>query len=196
MQPRWPGVCVDHVNLRDASGDDEFRQFAAAVIAPLGRLAYSLCGDRDLAEDLVQTCLMKLYRAWPRIRLPEYADAYVRKTLLRCWLNEQRRPWRRVESRSGVLPDVGDERADPAALADLDGSKELLRRALDEVPPRQRATVILRYRMQLSVTETAEILRCSEGTVKSQAARGLETLRAAPERLEGAHPLVAKRSSS
>lgn len=174
--------------------DEEFRQFARSVIPPLGRLAYSLCGDRDLAEDLVQTCLIKVYRAWPRIRRPEYADAYVRKILLRCWLNEQRRPWRRAESRSGEVPDVGDERADPATIAELDGSRELLRRALDEVPPRQRAAVILRYRMQLSVAESAEILRCSEGTVKSQAARGLETLRAALERLEGSAPLAAKRS--
>ncbi len=116
------------MSLRNASGDEEFRQFARSAIAPLGRFAYSLCGDRDLAEDLVQTCLMKVYRAWPRIRRPEYADAYVRKILLRCWLNEQRRPWRRVESRSGVIPDVRDERADPAAMADLNGSLELLRR--------------------------------------------------------------------
>jgi RNA polymerase sigma-70 factor (sigma-E family) len=180
------------VSLRNTSGDEEFRQFAATVIAPLGRLAYSLCGDRDLAEDLVQTCLMKLYRAWPRIRRPEYADAYVRKVLLRCWLNEQRRPWRRVESRTGILPDVGDDEADPAAVAERTGSTELLRRALDEVPPRQRATVILRYRTQLSVTETAEILGCSEGTVKSQAARGLETLRAALTRLDETH--AAQRS--
>ena len=100
------------MSLSKTSGDEEFRQFAKSVIGPLGRFAYSLCGDRDLAQDLVQTCLMKVYRAWPRIRRPEYPDAYVRKVLLRCWLNEQRRPWRRLESRSGVLPDVGDQRSD------------------------------------------------------------------------------------
>lgn len=138
---------------------------------PLGRLAYSLCGDHHLAEYLVQTCLIRVYRVWPRIRRPHYADAYVRKTLLRCWLNEQRRPWRRAESRSGVLPEVGDERADPAGSVEWDGSEELLRRALDEVPPRRRATVILRYRMQLSVSETAELLRCSEGRSRAKPPR-------------------------
>ncbi|HEU5475336.1 MAG TPA: SigE family RNA polymerase sigma factor [Actinophytocola sp.] len=176
--------------MRDARGEEEFRRFAATVIPPLGRLAYSLCGDRHLAEDLVQTCLMKLYRAWPKIRRPEYADAYVRKTLLRVWLNEQRRPWRRAESGTGVLPEVGDQRSDPAALTERDAFSERLRRALEQVPARQRAAVILRYRMQLSVTETAELLRCSEGTVKSQSARGLDALRAAMTRQDADRPLA------
>jgi RNA polymerase sigma-70 factor (sigma-E family) len=184
MQPRRVGGCVRRVK------DEEFRRFAEAAIVPLGRVAYSLCGDRHLAEDLVQTCLLRMYRAWPRIRRPEYADAYVRKTLLRCWLNEQRRPWRRAESRTGVLPEVGHE---PAGM---DGSSDLVRRALAEVPPRQRATVILRYRLQLTVSETAELLGCSEGTVKSQAARGLDALRAALTRLDAEFAAAAKRSRS
>lgn len=175
--------------------DDEFRRFAAASIAPLGRLAYALCGDRHFAEDLVQTCLIKVHQAWPRIRRPEPADAYVRKVLLRCWLNEQRRPWRRVENRNGVLPDPADGGADPADAVGAAAMRELLRRALAEIPPRQRAVVVLRYWSQLSVTETAAAMGCSEGTVKSQAARGIDALRAALQRLGVPDAEIALRSN-
>jgi RNA polymerase sigma factor (sigma-70 family) len=76
-----------------------------------------------------------------------------------------------------------------------DHVKELLRRALAEIPPRQRATVVLRYWLQLSVTETAAILRCSEGTVKSQTARGLAALRVAVTR-QGGNAALARELSS
>jgi RNA polymerase sigma-70 factor (sigma-E family) len=169
------------VSARDE--DESFRRFAASAVVPLGRLAYLLCGDQHLAEDLVQTCLIRLYHAWPRIQQPDAVDAYVRKVLLRCWLNERRRPWRRSESRDGVVPDRPDDTADPALGVGSAHVRDILRRALAEVPPRQRAAVILRYWSQLSVTETAAALRCSEGTVKSQAARGLAALRAAVDRM-------------
>lgn len=168
------------MSLRRRSDDEEgFRQFAAGAVAPLWRLAYLLCGDRHLAEDLVQTCLIKMYQAWPRIERPEAVDTYVRRVLLRCWLTEQRRPWRRRELRDGVVPDREADWADPSLGVGLDQARDLLRRALAEIPPRQRAAVVLRYWSQFSVTETAAIMRCSEGTVKSQAARGLAALRAA-----------------
>lgn len=161
-------------------------------MVPLARLAYLLCGDRHLAEDLVQSCLVKLYRAWPRIESPDAVHGYARQVLLRCWLNECRRPWRRAESRTGIVPDQADDGADPALGVGPD-VKESLRRALAEIPPRQRATVVLRYWSQLSVTETAAILRCSEGTVKSQTARGLAALRAAVTR-QGGDAVLPKES--
>jgi RNA polymerase sigma-70 factor (sigma-E family) len=168
------------VNLRRRSDDElGFRQFAAGAFAPLWRLAYLLCGDRHFAEDLVQACLIKMYQVWPRIERPEAVDTYVRRVLLRCWLTEQRRPWRRRESRDGVVPEQAAERSDPSLGVESDQVRDLLRRALAEIPPRQRAAVVLRYWSQLSVTETAAIMRCSEGTVKSQTARGLAALRAA-----------------
>jgi RNA polymerase sigma-70 factor (sigma-E family) len=173
------------VSLRRTRDDEEgFRRYAAGALVPLARLAYLICGDRHLAEDLVQSCLIKLYRAWPRIERLEAVDSYARQVLLRCWLNERRRPWRRSESRSGVVPDQADDESDPALGMGSD-VKEFLRRALAEIPPRQRAAVVLRYWSQLSVTETAAILRCSEGTVKSQTARGLAALRAAVTRQDG-----------
>ncbi|MET1071622.1 MAG: sigma factor, partial [Umezawaea sp.] len=96
--------------------DETFRQFAASAIPAMGRLAYLLCGDGHTADDLVQASLIKLHRAWRRIDPPVSVDAYVRTVLLRCWLDEQRKPWRRRESRDGVIPDVADDRADPALL--------------------------------------------------------------------------------
>ncbi|WP_133903736.1 SigE family RNA polymerase sigma factor [Actinophytocola oryzae] len=159
------------------SDDDErFHAFVARSTAPLTRLAYLLSGDQHLAGDLVQNCLIRLYGAWPRIRDQDAVDAYARKVLLRCWLNERRRPWRNRESRDGVIPEHAVPADDPAGAVH---DKETIRVALDGLPPRQRAAVVLRYWSQHSVTETAAILRCSEGTVKSQSARGLAALRAA-----------------
>ena len=153
------------------AGDDaDFREFARARSLALRRTAYLLCGDWHLAEDLVQNTLVKLYRIWPKITRRGPVDNYARKVLLRCWLDERRRPWRCRERRDGVVPDR-------PAPAPEDGISGPLLRALAEVPPKQRAAVVLRYCADLPAAAVAEVLRCSEGTVRSQAARGLETLR-------------------
>lgn len=162
--------------------DDTFRRYAAEAIGPLGRLATLLCGDRHFAEDLVQISLIRIYRVWPRIHQTSTVDAYARQVLLRCWLTERRRAWRRREHRDGQLPDRPDDRPDPALALESIDVRERLRRALAEVPPRQRAALVLRYWAQQSVAETAAIMRCSEGTVKSRTARGLVTLREAMAR--------------
>ncbi|MGB3444519.1 MAG: SigE family RNA polymerase sigma factor [Actinophytocola sp.] len=161
---------------RDRSDDERFHVFATRSTASLTRLAYLLCGDQHLAHDLVQTCLIRLYQAWPKVRDKDAADPYARKVLLRCWLNERRRPWRRAESQDGHVPDTPAPERDPAGVMH---QKEVIRVALAKLPPRQRAAVVLRYWSQHTVTETATILRCSEGNVKSQSARGLAALRAA-----------------
>lgn len=172
-------MCVKTVQPRNADEEDTFRRFASGAADQLGRLAYLLCGDRHLAEDLVQSCLIKMYLAWHRIAHKDNAHGYARRVLVRCWLNELRTPWRRSESRDGVVPDIPDDGADPALDVGAGHVRAVLRRALGTLPPRQRATVVLRYWMQLSVAETAAAMRCSEGNVKSQSARGLATLRAA-----------------
>ncbi|HEX4223862.1 MAG TPA: SigE family RNA polymerase sigma factor [Pseudonocardiaceae bacterium] len=171
------------MSLRNSTGGDErneaFRRFAAESATGLARLAYLLCGDRHFAEDLVQICLIRMYRAWPRIWPLDAPTHYARKVLLRCWLNERRKPWRHSELGDGVVPEQPDEAADPIRAVGSSQLKDVLRGALARVPARQRAAVVLRYFAQLSVTETAAVLRCSEGTVKSQTARGLATLRTA-----------------
>lgn len=149
--------------------EEAFRAFAWSYRATLRRTAYLLCGDWHQADDLAQTALVKLYVAWKRVRNDSSPEAYVRRILTRCFLDERRRPWRR-ESPVEVLPDR------PGTVS---ASEDLLdvRSALEQLPPRQRATIVLRFWTDASVNETAEILGCSEGTVKSQTARAIGTLR-------------------
>jgi RNA polymerase sigma-70 factor (sigma-E family) len=157
--------------------DAGFREFARTRTLALRRTAYLLCGDWHLAEDLVQSALLKLYGAWPRVHASEAVDKYTRQILLRCWLDEQRRPWRKRERRDGIVPEK--EHVDqPSGISDI------LLTALAELPPKQRAAVVMRYCNDLPIAEVAAALRCSEGTVKSQTSRGLETLREIVTRLE------------
>jgi RNA polymerase sigma-70 factor (sigma-E family) len=156
--------------------EDRFREFARAQAGLLRRSAYLLCGDWHLAEDLVQQTLMKMYDAWPRIARRHQPVSYARKTLLRCWLDERRRPWRRSEHH-GDVPEPLDHDADPARQHQVAATRDELLDALAVVPPRQRAVLVLRFFESLSVEETATALGCSVGTVKSQTARGLTALR-------------------
>lgn len=166
----------------NAEEDASFREFARANTLPLRRTAYLLCTDWHLAEDLAQTALIKLYRAWTRVHGSERIDNYVRRILLRCWFDEQRRPWRRRENRDGIVPEPADALLDPATGPGADGRTDLLVRALATIAPRQRAAVVLRYCADLPITDVAATLGCSEGTVKSQTARGLASLRGTVER--------------
>ncbi|WP_049577620.1 RNA polymerase sigma factor [Streptomyces sp. SBT349] len=156
-----------------------FREFAADRARSLRRTAYLLCGDWHLADDLAQTTLIKMYRSWSRLERRGELDAYVRRVLLRTWLDERRRPWRRAENSCSEVPDAPDASAGPEEVADRMEVSGLVHRALLALPPRQRATVVLRYVEDLSVADTAAALRCSTGNVKSQAARGLDAMRAA-----------------
>lgn len=158
--------------------EDRFREFARGNATMLRRSAYLLCGDWHLAEDLTQTALIKMHRAWSRVSRTDRPISYARKTLLHCWLDERRRPWRRAERWPGELPDTVDGLADPAASAAQEDTRGELFRALAAIPPRQRAVLVLRFFESLSVAETAEALGSSEGTVKSQTARGLAAMKA------------------
>jgi RNA polymerase sigma-70 factor (sigma-E family) len=151
--------------------DREFRAYFEARVAVIRRTAYLLCGDWHRAEDLAQTALAKLYVAWPRLHRGGQVDAYARKILVRAAIDDSRRWFRRSETVMDSVPDI-----QPAMGPRVDDVIDV-RRALAELPPGQRAAVILRYWEDLPITETAELLGCSEGTVKSQAAKGLATLR-------------------
>ena len=153
--------------------DEEFGEFMRSRASPLHQSAYLLCGDWHLAHDLVQDTLVKAYQYWPRVRQADSPDAYVRRILL----NEARSRWRRRERAMPVprFPE-GREPATPDA-ADEFARRTGLLHALLALPMRQRATIILRYLEGMSERETAAVLGCSEGTVKSQSARALGTLR-------------------
>jgi RNA polymerase sigma-70 factor (sigma-E family) len=150
--------------------EEAFRAFAATHRDSLRRTAYLLCGDWHQSDDLVQTTLVKLYVAWNRLNRSGNPQAYTRRILTRCYLDERRRPWRR-EAPADALADTAAAVAAPADTV-LD-----LRAALDLLPTRQRATIVLRFWADASVADTALALDCSEGTVKSQTARALATLR-------------------
>ncbi|GAB3912261.1 SigE family RNA polymerase sigma factor [Kibdelosporangium lantanae] len=168
--------------------EERFRAFAAGQAAALRRCAYLFCGDWHLAEDLTQTTLIKIYRAWAKVHKQDSIHNYARKVLLNTWLDEKRRPWRRSELRVAAPPDFEDVLADPSAAEARSWAKAMTHRALLELPQRQRAALVLRYFDDLSVAETAAVLGCSEGTVKSQTARGLETLRVVVDNLTAGRP--------
>jgi len=147
--------------------DREFGEFVDARALVMRRTAYLLCGDWHRAEDIVQTALTKLYVAWSRVRR-DSVDAYARKVLVRTAIDESRRGFFQRERSVDAVP----ERAVSDHAADYD-----LREALDALPPGQRAVVVLRYWEDLSITETARLLGRTEGTVKSQASKGLAALR-------------------
>jgi RNA polymerase sigma-70 factor (sigma-E family) len=151
--------------------EEELRVFVAARYPHLRRTAYLLCGDWHRADDLVQTALARVVVA-ARRRVVDNLDAYARTTLLRTFLDDNRRLWRRRERSSPEPWDQAAPTQDPTvALTVL--------AALRSLPPRQRAVVVLRYWEDRSVEETAAALGINTGTVKSQCAKALATLRQA-----------------
>lgn len=156
--------------MRSAERDAAFSEFAEARRAHLRRIAYAICGDWHRADDLVQTALVKLYVAWPRVHHDGRQEAYVRTIIVRADIDEHRRSWRR--ERVG-LPDVDRPGPEPLAVEE----RSALFEAIQDLPLMQRKVVVLRHWLGLSVAETAHELRISQGTVKSHSHRGLEALR-------------------
>lgn len=150
-----------------------FEAFVAGRLPRLLGYAYALSGDQRVAEDLVQEALVRTGVAWSRVRRKDRPDSYVKTTILRIYLNE-RRASRNVPVGSGQLEQPTAE-AGYARVEDHDA----LQQALAAVPPKMRAVLILRYLEGLPDEDIAEALKCSRGTVRTQAARGLAKLRAA-----------------
>lgn len=158
--------------MRD-SDEQAFVEFATGAARSLRRTAFLMTGDWHRADDVVQNALVKLYVAWPRITKSGAFPTYARRAVVTSAIDEGRRPWRRERSddAAGALePDRHDR------MSEVD-DRMIIVAALADLPPRQRATVVLRYYDELSVEETAEVLGCTTGTVKSQTARGLDALR-------------------
>ena len=148
-----------------------FSEFVAVRSASLFRTAYLVMGDYQLAEDLVQESLIKVYAAWPRLDGIPQAEAYARKTIVTTSTSWRRR--RSFHERpAAVLP----ETATPDHGTPFDAQEELWR-VVQSVPPRQRAAIVLRYCEDLSERQTAELMGCSVGTVKKQVSLGLAKVR-------------------
>lgn len=151
--------------------DAAFSRFVAQSRATLTRAAWFLCGDTELAADLVQDVYVKTYVAWGRVRRDE-ALTYARRVLVNTNIDRLRR--RRPETPLGTH-DLADPYDAPGAIAERDRMAQWLA----VLPLRQRQVVVLRYVQDLSEQETAEVLGVSVGTVKSNASRAVATLRSA-----------------
>ncbi|MFE4973948.1 SigE family RNA polymerase sigma factor [Kitasatospora sp. NPDC056651] len=152
-----------------------FEAFAASRWPRLVRTAYLLTGDYHEAEDVVQATFAKVFRNWSRISRLEEPDAYVHRALVNNNLSRHRR--RRVRQ---LLVPVLPDRASAGGGGHRVEERSVLIQALAELPPRQRAAVVLRYWEDMSERQVAEVLGCSPGNVKSQASRGLAKLRGHP----------------
>ena len=156
--------------MSGVSREEEFTAFVAARQVHLRRIAYAVCGDWHRADDLLQTALVKLYVAWPRLHLDGREEAYARQIIVRANIDDSRRPWRR--ERSGL------DGHDPAARRELPPEeRSALFAALQALPVMQRKVIVLRHWLGLSVEETARELGIATGTVKSHSSRGIEKLK-------------------
>ncbi len=165
-------------DILSADDSEDFRTFAASRWPGLVRLAFGLTGDRFLAEDIAQTALARAYVAWRRVSRADDPDAYVRRILVNTSNRRFRR--RRVTEQPGNLPETPVD-----GPADLIGERTALVAALHQLPPRQRAVIVLRYWQDLTDAQIAAALGCSPGTVRSQLARALAKLRVDPALGEG-----------
>ena len=155
---------------RESTGLLQYHEFASARAGQLFRIAYLMCGDWHEAQDLVQTCLAKLYSSWHRIQSNESVDAYARKALLHTYLSHRRL------RRSGEIPIAQFE--DSRAPGDNPELRLVLIQALASLPPRNRAVMVLRYLEDHSVEAVAAMLDTTPAAVKSICNRSLKQLRA------------------
>jgi len=152
------------------NGEAGYVEYVSGRMTSLRRLAYLLCQDWHAADDLVQIAVTRLFAHWGRAHRMDNLDAYLRKILVHAFISQRRSAWgRRV-----VLAEFPPEA--PGAGADTDAAMDV-RDALLGVPPRQRATLVLRFYCDLDVEQAATALGCSAGTVKSQTAKGLAAMR-------------------
>lgn len=155
-----------------ASDVPDFEAFVAARSGALWRSAWLLTGDAQRAEDLLQTALVKVWRRWSSISHEGAVEAYARRALVTTYTDWWRRRW------TGEVPtEVLPERGETVADTDLLGLRHDLLAALATLSRGQRAVVVLRYFEDMSEAETARVLGCSQGTVKSQLSRALAALR-------------------
>ncbi|MEV6811983.1 SigE family RNA polymerase sigma factor [Micromonospora sp. NPDC051296] len=151
--------------------DEQFRLFVQRQWGPLLRTAYLLTGDRGTAEDLAQSALEKTHRRWGRVLRRDAPEVYVRRVMVNTAIS-----WRRRRRPLEVPLLTSDGAPTPDAYVQVE-ERELLLTALRRLPPRTQAILVLRYFEDLSEADTARVLGCSIGSVKSQASRGLARLR-------------------
>jgi RNA polymerase sigma-70 factor (sigma-E family) len=152
--------------------EQEFQHFAARAMPKLLKGGYLLTRDADLAEDLVQGTLLRVFRNWDRAR--EAPDAYSQQALISVardyWRRRRRRP--REIALESTIP------SETVEFSDEFVERDAIEQALTSLSQQQREVLVLRYHFDLSVADTAQLLKIAEGTVKSTTSRGLQELRA------------------
>jgi RNA polymerase sigma-70 factor (sigma-E family) len=151
---------------------DSFDAFMRARGAGLLRYGYALTGNRHDASDLVQEALVRVGSVWARVRRKGDPERYVRTIMARLHVS-----WWRRRRRERLVGSVPERPYEDSALGQAETRGGLLA-ALAKLPPRQRTVLVLRYYEHYSDEEIAAALAVSRGTVRSQAARGLDKLRA------------------
>jgi RNA polymerase sigma-70 factor (sigma-E family) len=151
--------------------DQSFEEFVRASLPALSRYAFVLTGQRQAGEDLVQDTLVKVSLAWRRVRKDGNPLAYARTTMLHTYLSW----WRAIRRRPASVP-LSEDRPAPDAYPAVD-SRDLLRRALAQLPAAQRAVLVLGYLDDLGDDEIARLLSRRPATVRSLRQRGLAALR-------------------
>ena len=149
----------------------EFAELYTLAWPRLLRTTYAVTGDRQLAEDALQTAFAKAYAVWPRVSRADDPLAYVRRMAINAAIAQHRKAAVRHEVAVPMVPERGDLRPDGLLRDDEVWC------AVQALPPRQRAVVVLRYYEDLSEAEIADALGCRPGTVKSQASAALASMR-------------------
>jgi RNA polymerase sigma-70 factor (sigma-E family) len=163
-------VAVDRP-VGDAGATTDFTAWVTDYQRPLLAFAQLVAGNRETGEDLLQTALARAYLKWPKIGAPgQHPHSYVRRIIVNENASLWRRAWKRRERSTGAIPE-----SDAVAPTLVDSTWALVQ----SLPVRQRTAIALRFYADLSVTETADVMGCSEGTVKTHTSRALATLKAA-----------------
>ena len=164
---------------RQRRSKEEFDRFVAASVDGLLRDAYLVVWEFAEAEDLVQECLLQIARRWSRVQTMEHPRAYARRVLFNLALDDGKRRTRHQAELGRTAAAHIQAHPDDAAvrvLGRIEASADLVQ-ALGELPPRQRAALVLRYFEDLPEAQVAEVMGCSVGTVKSTTSRALQRLR-------------------
>lgn len=149
---------------------ESFDDFVRARWVPTVRIAWKLTHDPDTAEDLAQEAFSRLWPRWSRLTAEDDPVAYLNRTLVNLFISSKRRKSvisRLRRQRETPLPDPSEQIT----------SRDAIDHALRELPPQQQLVVLLRYSADLSVQDVATALGCSEGTVKTHAARARQRMR-------------------
>jgi RNA polymerase sigma-70 factor (sigma-E family) len=156
--------------MRGRTATQAFEEYAAVRGPALVRFAFLLLHDQHLAQDLAQEGLARAHRNWSRVQSADNPDAFVRRIMLNQLLSwRRRRSW--TERPTDRPPDA------PAEPTYESGDRDEMWVLLGQLPPRQRAVLVLRFYEDLTDDEIANILNCAPATVRSHASKALARLR-------------------